>query len=89
VAAVPVSVPADELKRLVDGGDEEVRQELLALLRSYGIPEQHAGEVERRLRELVRGELRKRGLPEEEWLVSALYRILVHTAYVMLAAPRA
>jgi len=74
----------DELKKLIQGGDEDVEKELLALLRSYEIPEEYAGEVERRLRGSIREELRRRGLPEEEWLVDALYRILIHTAYATL-----
>jgi hypothetical protein len=76
-------VRVDELKKLIYSGDEEIRKELLALLRRCGIPEEHAGEVERRLRELVRGEVRRRNLPEEEWLIDALYRILIYVAYVM------
>ena len=74
----------DELKKLIQGGDEDVEKELLALLRSYEIPEEYAGEVERRLRGSIREELRRRGLPEEEWLIDALYRILIHTAYATL-----
>jgi hypothetical protein len=74
----------DELKKLVHSNDEEVEEELLALLRRYEIPEEYAGEVRRRLKEHIREEARRRGLPEEEWLVDALYRILVRTAYVTL-----
>jgi hypothetical protein len=77
-------VRVDELKQLIYGGDGEIKKELLALLRSYEIPERYAEEVEHRLRELVREEVRRRKLPEEEWLINALYRILVHMAYVML-----
>jgi ribosomal silencing factor RsfS len=79
-----VSLRVDELKKLIQGGDEDVEKELLALLRSYEIPEEYAGEVERRLRESIREELRRRGLPEEEWLIDALFRILIHTAYATL-----
>jgi len=79
-----VSLRVDELKKLIQGGDEDVEKELLALLRSYEIPEEYAGEVERRLRGSIREELRRRGLPEEEWLIDALYRILIHTAYATL-----
>jgi len=79
-AEVRREVCVDELKKLIYGG--EVEKELAALLRSCGVPEGHAGEVERRLRELIREELRRRGLPEEEWLVDALYRILIRMAYV-------
>ena len=74
----------DELKKLIQGGDEDVEKELLALLRSYEISEEYAGEVERRLRGNIREELRRRGLPEEEWLINALYRILIHMAYAAL-----
>jgi len=56
----------DELKKLIQGGGEDVEKEPLALLRSCGVPEEYAGEVERRLRELIREEVRRRGLPEEE-----------------------
>jgi len=77
-------IHVDELKKFIYGGDEEIKKELLALLRSYEIPEEYAGEVEHRLRELVREEIRRRKLPEEEWLINALYRILIHMAYVML-----
>jgi len=75
-------VYVDELKRLIYGG--EVGEELSALLRSYGTPEEYAGEVGRRLRELVREELGRGGLPEEEWLVDAVFRILVRMARAML-----
>jgi len=75
-------VYVDELKKLIYGG--EVGEELSALLRSYGVPEEYAGEVGRRLRELVREELGRRGLPEEEWLTDALFRILIHMARAML-----
>ncbi len=74
----------DELKRLVHSGDEEVEEELLALLKSYEIPEDYAGEVKRMLKENIREEVRRRGLPEEEWLIDALYRILVRVAYATL-----
>jgi ribosomal silencing factor RsfS len=79
-----VSLRVDELKKLIQGGDEYVEKELLAMLRSCGIPEEYAGEVEHRLRKSIREELRRRGLPEEEWLINALYRILIHTAYATL-----
>jgi hypothetical protein len=85
--AVKREVYVDELKKLIYGGD--VEKELLALLRSYGIPEEYAGEVGRRLRGLVREEVRRRGLPEEEWLVEALYRILVYMAHATLCAAEA
>jgi hypothetical protein len=77
-------IRVDELKELTYGGD--VKRELLALLQSYGIPEEYAGEVEGRVRGMIKQELRRRGLPEEERLVDALYRILIHTAYVMLSS---
>jgi hypothetical protein len=69
-------IRVDELKELVRGGEVE----LSALLRRYGIPEERAGEVWRKVKELVREELGRRGLPEEEWLVDALSRILVRMA---------
>jgi hypothetical protein len=71
-------IRVDELKKLIYGG--EVEKELAALLKSCGVPEEHAGEVRRRLRELIREEVRRRKLPEEEWLVDALYRILIRIA---------
>jgi ribosomal silencing factor RsfS len=77
-------VHVDDLKKLVHSGDEEVKKELLALLRNYEIPEEYADEVRRRLKELIREEVRRRGLPEEEWLIDALYRILIHMAYATL-----
>ena len=77
-AEVRREIRVDELKRLIYVG--EVEKELPALLKSYEIPEEYAGEVERRLRESIREELRRRGLPEEEWLVDALYRILIRMA---------
>ncbi len=75
-AAVKREVYVDELKKLIYGAG--VEKELLTLLRSYGIPEEYAGEVERVLKENIREEVRRRGLQEEEWLIDALYRILVH-----------
>jgi len=74
----------DELKKLIQGGGEDVEKELLALLKSCEIPEEYAGEVQHELRGSIREELRRRGLPEEEWLVNALYRILIHVAYATL-----
>ncbi len=77
-------VHVDELKKLVHSSDEEVDEELLALLRRYEIPEEYTGEVRRRLKERIKEEVRRRGLPEEEWLIDALYRILVRMAYATL-----
>jgi hypothetical protein len=77
-AEVRREIRVDELKKLIYGGEAE----LAALLRSCGVPEEHAGEVRRRLRELIREEVRRRKLPEEEWLIDALYRILIRMAYV-------
>jgi hypothetical protein len=74
----------DELKKLIYGGDEEIQKELLALLKNCEIPEEYAEEVRRRLKELIREEVRRRGLQEEGWLIDALYRILVHMAYAAL-----
>jgi hypothetical protein len=74
----------DELKKLAHGGDEEVEEGLSALLKSYGIPGEYAGEVKRRLKEHIKEEARRRGPPEEEWLIDALYRILIHMAYATL-----
>jgi hypothetical protein len=75
IEVVEREVYVDELKKLVYSGskvDEE------ALLRSCGIPEEYVGEVERVLKENIREEARRRGLSEEEWLIDALYRILIH-----------
>jgi hypothetical protein len=76
----------DELKKLIHGGDEEVQKELSALLKSYEIPEEHAEEVRHRLKELIREEVRRRGLQEEDWLIDALYRILIHMACAVTSA---
>ncbi len=70
-------VYVDELKKLIYSGST-VEEELSALLRNCGISEEYAGEVERMLKENIREEVRRRGLPEEEWFIDALYRILVH-----------
>jgi hypothetical protein len=74
----------DELKKLIHSGDEEVEEELLALLRSCEIPEEYAEEAKRRLKEHIREEVRRRGLQEEEWFIDALYRILVRMSYATL-----
>jgi len=74
----------DELKKLIYGGDEEIQKELSALLKSYEIPEEYAGEVRRRLKELIREEVRRRGLQEEDWLIDTLYRILIYMACATL-----
>jgi len=74
----------DELKKLAHSGDEEVEEELLALLKKYEIPEEYAEEVRHRLKESIREEVRRRSLPGEEWLIDALYRILVRMAYATL-----
>jgi hypothetical protein len=77
-------IRVDELKKLIHGGDDEIKKELAALLKRYGIPEDYAGEVEHILRMQIREEVRRRGLSEDEWLIDALYRILIHMAYATL-----
>jgi hypothetical protein len=83
VEVVEREVCVDELKKLIYGGSK-VGEELSALLRSCGIPEEYVGEVERMLKENIREEARRRGLSEEEWLIDALYRILI---YMTCATP--
>jgi hypothetical protein len=79
-------VPAEDLVKFLDANEALVESELKELLRSYGIPEEHAGKAEAMIKDYLRSELEKRGLPAEDWALEPLYRLLVHLAYVMLRA---
>jgi hypothetical protein len=61
--------------------DDVIREELKMLLKSYRIPEEHVKEMETSLKEDIKGELKKRGLPTEDYLVNPLYNLLVHMSY--------
>jgi hypothetical protein len=79
-------VPVEDLVKFLDANEALVESELKELLRSYGIPEEHAGKAEAMIKDYARSELEKRGLPAEDWALEPLYRLLVHLAYVMLRA---
>jgi hypothetical protein len=79
-------VPVEDLVKFLDANEALVESELKELLRSYGIPEEYAGKAEAMVKDYVRSELEKRGLPTEDWILKPLYKLLVHLAYVMLHA---
>jgi hypothetical protein len=79
-------VPVEDLMKFLDASEALVESELKELLRSYGIPGEYAGKAEAMVKDCVRSELEKRGLPTENWILKPLYKLLVHLAYVMLHA---
>jgi hypothetical protein len=77
-------VSVDELVNYLYADDELIKEELKSLMRSYDIPEEYLGRVEAMIRDYIRSEVEKRGLPAEDWLINPLYKLFVHIAYVML-----
>ena len=62
----------------------KIREELKSLLKLYNISEEYLEKIEASLKEDIRGELKKRGLPTEDYLVNPLYNLLVHMSYRIL-----
>jgi hypothetical protein len=85
---VSVEISVDELLKSIDMDDATIREELTAvIIDEYGLPpsEELLGRVEEEIRERIRSEVEKRGLPTEEWLIKALYNLRVHMQYVLMA----
>jgi hypothetical protein len=85
---VIVEISVDELLKSIDMDDATIREELTAvIIDKFGLPpsEELLGRVEEQIREHVRSELEKRGLPTEEWLIQLLYKLHVHMEYVLMA----
>jgi hypothetical protein len=80
-----IHIDVDALKRLVEGGDEETERRLSEIMSRLGIPEQYKDRVRNMLKDLIRGELIKRGVKDELWLIDALYRILVALDHALIA----
>jgi hypothetical protein len=82
---VIVEISVDELLKSLDMDDEAIREELKAIITGHSLPEEMLSCVEEEIRERIRSELEKRGLPTEEWLIKALYNLRVHMEYVLMA----
>jgi len=61
--------------------DAKIREELKSLLKLYNISEEYLEKIEASLKDNIRGELKKKGLPTEDYLVNPLYNLLVHMSY--------
>ena len=77
-----VHISIDELKKFATTGDEEIKKELTEILKMCKIPEEKAEQLKNAIREYVRHIIKTKGLPEEEWLIEALYRIYIHATYI-------
>jgi hydrogenase maturation factor HypE len=76
-----VHISVDELKKFAYTGDEEIKKELTEILKMCEIPEEKAEQFKQAIIEYIRHIIKIKGLPEEEWLTEALYRIYIHTIY--------
>lgn len=81
-----IHISIDELKKLTHSGDEEVKKELIEILKICKIPEEKAEQFRQAIWEYIKGFIKIRRLPEEEWLIEALYRIFIHTTYILNTA---
>jgi hypothetical protein len=77
-------ISVDELAKYLGVDEIMVEEELKSLLRSYEIPEEHVRRVETMIRNYIKSELEKRGLPVEDWILNPLYKLFIHIAYVTL-----
>jgi hypothetical protein len=83
-----IEISVDELLKSLDMDDATIREELTTvIIDKYGLPpsEELLGRVEEQARKHIRSELEKRGLPTEEWLIKALYKLCVHMEFVLMA----
>jgi hypothetical protein len=78
-----LNIDVNELKKIAHTPGEQARKELLEILEICGIPEEKASLFEYALREYIRDIIRREGLPEDKWLIDALYNICIHITYVM------
>jgi hydrogenase maturation factor HypE len=77
-----IHISIDELKKFATTGDEEIKKELTEILKMCKIPEEKAEQLRQAIREYVKHIIKTKGLPEEEWLTEALYRIFIHAIYI-------
>lgn len=77
-------ISVDELAKYLDMDEASIKEELKSLLRSYEIPEEFVGRVETMIRNYIKSELEKRGLPVEDWIINPLYKLFVHIAHAIL-----
>jgi hypothetical protein len=73
-----IHISIDELKKFAHTGDEEIKNELIEILKMCKIPEEQAKQLRQAIRERIKYIIKTKGLPEEEWLIDALYRIFIH-----------
>jgi len=76
-----IHISIDELKKFAYTGDEEIKKELTEILKMCEIPEEKAEQFKNAVREYIKSIIKTKGLPEEEWLIEALYRIFIHATY--------
>jgi hypothetical protein len=77
-------IPIEDLIKYLTVDEAVVKEELKSLLKSYEIPEEYASRVEVMIRDYIKGELERRGLPVKDEFVEPLYKLFIHIAYVML-----
>jgi len=77
---IPISV--DKLKEIIHTPDEHVDSWLTEALKICRIPKEQAEQLKQAVRQHIREAIKRRGLPEEEWLIEALYRIFTYTAHI-------
>jgi hypothetical protein len=77
-------ISVDELAKYLGVDEIIVEEELTLLLRSYEIPEELVGRVKTMIRNYIKSELEKRGLPVEDWILNPLYKLFIHIAYITL-----
>ena len=78
-----IQVSVEELKKSIHIPDEQIRKEMLEIMKLCGIPEEKAPLLEHALKEHIKNTAKRMGLCEEKWLIDALYNILIHTTYIM------
>ena len=76
------NIEVDELKEIIHTPSEQIRNELLEVLKLCGIPEQNAILFEHDLKRRITDFIKKQKLPEENWLIDALYNIHIHILYL-------
>ena len=76
-----IHISIDELKKFAYTGDEEIKKKLTEILKMCEIPEEKAEQFKNAVREYIKSIIKTKGLPEEEWLTEALYRIFIHATY--------
>jgi len=75
-------IPIDNLKEAIEVDDNVIRDELRELLESYDIPLQYIDTVISFLKEQIKSEIKKEGLPCEDWLLKPLFKLYVRIAYL-------